>query len=64
MGWERAGIQRTYRLDRSTIDLLPTLPANYTAEPLAPDDTTDILAIHHADNLVALRAPELFDQLL
>ena len=46
MGWERADVQRTYRLDRSTIDLLPTLPAN------------------HADNLGALRTPELFHQFL
>ena len=64
MGWERAGVQRTYRLDRSTIALLPTLPANCAAEPLVPDDTADILAIHHADELGALRTPELFDQLV
>ncbi len=64
LGWEYGGIERSYRLDRGNIGLLPTLPQDIACEAFKEEMAEEVLAVHHADRLGGIRTPGLFDQLL
>ncbi len=64
LGWEYGGIERSYRLDRGNIGLLPTLPQDIMCEAFKEEMAEQVLAVHHADRLGGIRTPGLFDQLL
>ena len=64
LGWESAGTQRTYRLDRSNIGLLPSLATGIAMHAADQDAHEDILALHHAARLGARRTAHHFGQVL
>ena len=62
VGWEKAGIQYTFRFDRSNICLLPVLENKF--QEANDRELEQILSVHHSDKIGGLRTPDLFRQLL
>jgi len=61
LGWEYAGMKRTYALDRGNIDLLPHLPADVTMRRADVEAVGSVLHIRQADHLGGRREPAMFE---
>jgi hypothetical protein len=64
LGWEYAGVSRTYELNRGNIEFLPELPAGLTAEGAGLEAVDEIVALREAFPLGGIRTSETFCALL
>ena len=64
LGWEHAGVWRSYHLDRGNVGLLPPLPGGATMKAMpASEAAGPILRLRRKDKLGGARTPELFGRL-